>query len=137
MSGQDNLAGRAAAKENVAALRRYLEEMEEKGEALPRRGGQLNMSAIAKAVGVNRQVLYQNPECSTLLADFDQADQKRCLSKLDQAAITRENKSKVDKERAELEADNLKLRAQLASLNTELERLRRLERLMVETGKLP
>lgn len=137
MSGHDNLAGRAAAKENVASLRRYLEDAEEKGAPLPRRGGSLNMSAIAKAIGVNRQVLYQNPECAALLDEYDQADQKRNLSKLDQAAIARENKAKVDKERSELEADNLALRARIASMDTELERLRRLEALMAETGKLP
>lgn len=137
MSEHDNLAGREKGEEHAAALRHFLDEMKAKDEPLPRRGAALNTSAIARSLGINRQVLYQNPKCKALLEECDRADQERFLSKLDQAAIARENKDKVDKERSELEADNLALRAKIASMTTELERLRRLETLMTETGKLP
>lgn len=134
---RNRLPSMDTADKHAADLQRFLDEKKAKGEPLPRRGAALNASAIARALGINRQVLYQNPKCEVLLEEYDRADQERFLSKLDQATIARENKDKVDKERSELEADNLALRAKIASMATELERLRRLETLMTETGKLP
>ena len=43
----------------------------------------------------------------------------------------------MDRDRAELESQNLRLMAENASLKVDLERFRRLERLMADTGRLP
>jgi hypothetical protein len=128
-------SGVELAQENVDALVEYLER--QKGKPLPRYGVELNRSVIAKECGFDRKVFQTNPRCSRLLEDADIADRKVNLSGLDQAELVREEKGKIDRDRAELETQNLKLMAENASLRNELTRLKRLNALMAETGKLP
>jgi hypothetical protein len=128
-------SGIEIAQENVDALVEYLER--QNGKPLPRYGVEMNRSAIAKACGFDRKVFQTNPRCARLLDDADAADRKANLTRLEQAEATREQKAKVDRDRAELEAQNLRLMAENASLRREVERWRRLNRVMTETGRLP
>lgn len=48
-------------------VERYLQRLTASGLPLPRRGGKLNKLKIAQACGVNRNVLYANPELLRLL----------------------------------------------------------------------
>jgi hypothetical protein len=127
--------GIALAQENVDALIEYLEA--QRGHPLPRYGIELNRSAIAKACGFDRKVFQTNPRCASLLDDADAADRKANLTRLEQAEVAREQKAKVDADRSELEAQNLRLMAENASLRREVDRWRRLNAVMAETGKLP
>jgi hypothetical protein len=128
-------SGVAVAQEHVSALLAYLER--QKGKPLPRYGVDLNRSLIAKECGFDRQVFRTNPRCAEILREADKADRTSHLTRLDQAEAVREEKSKVDAERAELEAQVLRLMAENASLRREVDRWRRLNAVMTETGKMP
>ncbi|MDH6264546.1 MULTISPECIES: hypothetical protein [Pseudomonadota] len=128
-------SGIELAQENVDGLIEYLEGR--RGQPLPRYGVELNRSAIAKACGFDRKVFQTNPRCARILDEADAADRKVNLTRLEQAEAVREQKGKVDADRAELEAQNLRLMAENASLRRETERWRRMNALMTETGKLP
>lgn len=127
--------GQMVAEENVHTLIAVLDRYREK--PLPRYHGELNKSRIAEEAGFDRKVFHTNPRCAQLLEAADEADRKRYLSKLMQAELAREDNAKVDNDRAALEAQNLRLMAENMSLRTEVERLRRLESLMIQTGRLP
>ena len=127
--------GQQVAEEHVQAL---VEVLSGFGDApLPRYHGELNRSTIAEMAGFDRKVFQTNPRCAHLLEEADRADRERHLNALTRAELVREDKSRVDRDRAALEAQNLRLNTELASMRTELDRLRRLERVMCATGKLP
>jgi hypothetical protein len=128
-------SGIELAQENVDALIDYLES--QRGKPLPRYGVELNRSTIAKACGFDRKVFQTNPRCLRILDEADAADRKANLTRLEQAEAVREQKAKVDADRADLEAQNLRLMAENASLRRELERWRHLNAIMSETGRLP
>ena len=125
------------AKLHVEALRLHLEDLEDRGEPLPRRAGQPNRSAIAAACGMHRQVLYQNPDCRRMLEEFDVEDRARHSTLMEKAESEREAKDKIGLETLELRAEVLRLQAEVASLRAERERYVRLEAIMCATGKLP
>ena len=127
-------SGIELAQENVDTLIEYLER--QRGQPLPRYGTELNRSAIAKACGFDRKVFQTNPRCLRLLEEADARDRKENLTRLGEAEIVREQKAKVDTDRRALESLNLRLMAENASLRKELERWRRLNALLAETGKL-
>ena len=135
MAKSSGKSGVAIAQEHVDALIDYLERM--KGTALPRYMTELNRSVIAKECGFDRKVFQTNPRCADLLEAADQADRERYLSRLEQAETVRQEKAKVNSDRANLEAQNLRLMAENMSLRRELERSRRLNTLMAERGKVP
>jgi hypothetical protein len=58
-----NLSGRAIGDTHAAALEAFLEAT----PRLPHRGGGVNATAIARACGFDRQVLYKNSRCRDLL----------------------------------------------------------------------
>lgn len=58
-----NLSGRAIGDTHTAALEVFLEAT----PRLPHRGGGVNATAIARACGFDRQVLYKNSKCRDLL----------------------------------------------------------------------
>lgn len=127
--------GQQLADENVQTLIAVLQRYET--VALPRYHGELNKSAIAQECGFDRKVFQTNPRCAELLEEVEQADREQHLNQFAQAELRREDKAKIDKDRAELEAQNLRLMAENASLRSDLSRLRRLERVMTDTGRLP
>lgn len=137
MASGTGKSGQQVAEENVQKLLDYLEDLEARGEPLPRRAGELNRSEIARICGFDRNVLRTNPRCKALLEDADQADRKRHYDRLHQAEMRREEKAKVERDRTALEEQNLKLMAENASLRREVDRLRRVESLILQTGKLP
>ena len=127
--------GQQMAEEHVQTLVAVLASYD--GKPLPRYHGELNRSAIAEQCGFDRKVFQTNPRCAELMASVDADDRRRHLDALAQAELGREDKAKVDRDRAELESQNLRLMAENASLKVDLERFRRLERLMADTGRLP
>lgn len=130
-------SGQQVAEEHLQTLISVLSRYEESRQPLPRYGAELNQSRLAEECEFDRKVFKNNPRCAALLDAAERTDRELYLSRLDQADLRREEKSKIDQDRADLEAENLKLLAENASLRRELERLRRLDRLMTQTGKLP
>lgn len=128
--------GKQLAEENIDALVALLARYRESGTPLPRYNGELNRTKVAAECGFERQVFRTNARCAALITAADEEDREQHLNRLEQAELKREEKGKIDQDRAELEAENLRLMAENASLKLELERFRRLEVLMAETGKL-
>ncbi|OLP43561.1 hypothetical protein [Rhizobium oryziradicis] len=128
-------SGIEVAQENVEALQAYLEDLGD--QPLPRYGVDLNKSIIAKACGFDRKVFQTNPRCNEILNEADSRDREANLTRLDQAEADREQKSKVDGNQMALEEENLRLKAENASLRRDLDRLKRLSAVIAETGRLP
>lgn len=128
-------SGVAVAQEHVDALIEYLER--HKSEALPRYGVDLNKSLIAKECGFDRQVFRNNPRCAEILGKADDRDRAANLTRLEQAEADREQKAKVDGIQMALEEENLRLKAENASLRRDLARMKRLSAVIAETGRLP
>lgn len=59
---------------SATLMRQYLEELRERKAFLPRRAGKTNRSAIAKACGFDRNILYLNTEVMALLETFEMED---------------------------------------------------------------
>lgn len=128
-------SGVEVAQEHVDSLIEYLER--HKDEPLPRYGVDLNKSIIAKECGFDRQVFRTNPRCAEILSNADDRDRKANLTRLEQAEADREQKAKVDGNQMALEEENLRLKAENASLRRDLDRLKRLSAVIAETGRLP
>ncbi|MBD9525035.1 hypothetical protein IB262_34845 [Ensifer sp. ENS02] len=128
-------SGVEIAQEHVDALIEYLERR--KDEPLPRYGVDLNKSLIAKECGFDRQVFRTNPRCAEILGNADDRDRKANLTRLEQAEADREQKAKVDGNQMALEEENLRLKAENASLRREVDRFKRLSAVIAETGRLP
>lgn len=128
-------SGVEIAQEHVDALIEYLERHKE--EPLPRYGVDLNKSVIAKECGFDRQVFRTNPRCAEILSGADDRDRKANLTRLEQAEADREQKAKVDGNQMALEEENLRLKAENASLRRDLDRMKRLSAVIAETGRLP
>jgi hypothetical protein len=131
------VSGQQKGRENVERLRQYLDGFKERGEPLPRRAGQVNLTEVARSCGFDRQVLHQNDAAKELLREYEEADRAQHLTKLEQAQVKRESKAKDDKDRAALEGLVLKLQAENARLRVQLRRFEEMERVMTETGRLP
>jgi hypothetical protein len=56
-------SGRDIGDAHVEALQAYLSNLRGANVALSRRGDKVHLTAVAKACGFNREVLYQNPRC--------------------------------------------------------------------------
>lgn len=135
MASGTGKSGQQVAEEHVQALVEVLSGFGD--TALPRYHGELNRSTIASMAGFDRKVFQTNPRCARIMEEADQADRERHLNALTRAELDREAKARVDHDRSALEAQNLRLMTEMASMRTEFERLKRLERVMCATGKLP
>ena len=64
------LSGRERGEENLAKVRRYLADLKTTGQSLPLQDGRPNITAIADASGVLRNVFYTNAGVKRLLTEF-------------------------------------------------------------------
>jgi hypothetical protein len=64
------ISGRERGEENLARVRRYLAGLKAAGQPLPLQDGRANITAIAEASGVLRNVFYTNAGVKRLLAEF-------------------------------------------------------------------
>jgi hypothetical protein len=114
----------------IAVLERY------KHKPLPRIGAELNKSALARECGIRREVFRDNPRCRLLLDDHERIDRQSFLNKLDEAACIREEKSKTETCISLLEAQVLRLSIEKAQLEQDLQRYRKRDAFMANTGKM-
>ena len=120
------ISGRERGEENLAKVRRYLAGLQAARQLLPLQDGRPNITAIAEASGVLRNVFYTNAGVKRLLADFIAGPEK---DKEQPTGLARAQRQLDIKERRILQ-----LEQQLASVRVEAEELRK--RLAVAEQKL-
>ena len=117
--------------ESLARLREFLD----RAAAVPERNGKANISAIALASSVDRQVLYR-PDARALI---EAAVAAKGLGMPDQQPRARPDELPTWAKRQimDLQAQLTTARAEAADLRQQLRRLDHLERHLTETGMLP
>jgi Family of unknown function (DUF6262) len=129
--GKLAISGAAAGAENAARVRTYLENLEAVGRGLPERDGKPNMSAIALAAGVDRQVLYKNPAARVAV---EEAATRLGLEAFEPRA-TQPVRDLRDQRILKLEQENASLKAENSELRRRLRQLEHMESHMAETGR--
>ena len=113
----ERLSGRERGEENLAKVRRYLADLKAASESLPVQDGRPNITAIADASGVLRNVFYTNAGVKRLLAEFIGGVGE---VKMEPTGLARAQRQLDMKERRILQ-----LEQQLASVKAETEELRK------------
>jgi hypothetical protein len=111
------ISGRERGEENLARVRRYLAGLKTAGQSLPLQDGRPNITAIAEASGVLRNVFYTNAGVKRLLAEF--MGNNPGSTKLPAGLAPAERLLDIKNRRI------LQLEQQLASVKAETEELRR------------
>jgi transposase-like protein len=110
-------SGKEIGSENVEKLRAYIDSI----DALPARNGKVHVTAIAEAVGIDRQALYKNPAAKQLLEEAVAQKGLRGLSSREdqgdaQAARLEQKITELEQKNSALQGENYELRRQLAKL---------------------
>lgn len=132
-----NKSGLEIGQEHVRAIQAFLDDLWKRQEPLPRRAGKPNLTRIASACGFDRGVFYSNEGVDKALKAHEERDRIRFYDKLEQAALDREGAEVTAKQNKAVTDRIVELEAVVQSQARELERLRRLERLMCKEGVLP
>jgi len=135
------LSGRERGEENLAKVRRYLAGLQAARQLLPLQDGRPNITAIAEASGVFRNVFYTNAGVKRLLADFIDGPEK---DKEQPTGLARAQRQLDIKERRILQleqqltgvmAENEDLRKRLVATEQKLARYRVIEEEILLTGR--
>lgn len=114
---ENRLSGPERGEQNVAKVQAYLAGLRAEGQLLPQEDGRPNISAIAEAAGVLRNVFYTNRRVKRLLAEFI-----GCPASHDDELG---NLSRAERQLEIKDRRILQLEQQLASVKAETEELRR------------
>ena len=134
------LSGWERGEENLAKVRRYLAGLQAARQLLPLQDGCPNITAIAEASGVLRNVFYTNAGVKRLLADFIDGPEK---NKEQPTGLARAHRQLDIKERRILQleqqltgvmAENEDLRKRLVAAEQKLARYRVIEEEILLTG---
>lgn len=111
--------------------------------------GQLNRGEIAKAIGVGKSALRQNPEIKRLLENLENELRAReIIPPLTQASeqqkgepqrydVEATRRVRNDQRAARLEQENIELKARVRELEHHLERFGELSEALTEMGMMP
>jgi len=127
-----NKSGQQLGREAVEAVQRYIEALGKEGKGLPARNGKVSASAVALAVGVDRQSLYKNLGCRALL---ERAAQELGLQAIASREAGPAKDDAKDRRIQSLEARVSALQAEVEGLRKNLRRYAHIEEHMVETGR--
>lgn len=133
-SEEKNKSGKETGKEHVNKLAVYLEGLRKAQKGLPNRSGKINVTAITVAAKLpDRQVLYKNPACKSLL---EAAVKELGLSGMETRDDQADNE-KVTLERriTRLEAQNSALYAENQELRSRLQQYHYIEEMLISQGK--
>lgn len=130
-------SGQEIGAEHAETLRLHLARLWKEQEPMPRRAGRPNVTSLAAACGFDRGVFYSNPAVSAALDEYEKRDRVRFYDKLEQGALDREKADATAKYNRAVVDRIIELEALVQSQARELDRLRRLERLMCSEGILP
>jgi len=125
-------SGQEVGKENVAALGTYLQGLRAEGKGLPSRNGRVSASAIALAAGVDRQSLYKNPHCRSLL---EAAAQEMGLAGIEVRDVPLPKDDGKDLRIQTLENQVASLTAEVHGLRRQLAQFSHIEAHMTATGR--
>lgn len=120
------------AKESIEALRHYIDALRKVGQGLPARNGKVSASAVALAMGVDRQTLYKNSGCRALL---EAAAQELGLAPMETRDAGPTKDDAKDRRIQTLEARNATLQAEVEGLRQKLRHYQHIEQHLVETGR--
>jgi Family of unknown function (DUF6262) len=131
------LSGPERGEQNLAKVRDYLAGLQSAGQPLPLEDGRPNISAIAEAAGVLRNVFYTNSGVKRLLAEFvGVADGSAALSRAQQQAEAKDRRIlQLEQRLANVKAENEELRRRLAVAEQELARRAFIEEHIIKAGK--
>jgi hypothetical protein len=137
----DQLSGREQGEENLAKVRRYLAGLRAIGQSLPLQDGHPNITAIAEASGVLRNVFYTNAGVKRLLAEFigGPDEGKKPPTGLARAERQLEIKERrilqLEQQLASVKAETAELRKRLAAAEQNLARYAVIEEEILKAGK--
>jgi hypothetical protein len=135
------LSGPERGEQNLAKVRSYLARLQAAGQSLPLEDGRPNISAIAEAAGVLRNVFYTNSGVKKLLAEFVGgpalvADGSAALLRAQHQAEAKDRRIlQIEQQLANVKAENEELRKRLAVAERELARYAFIEEYVVKAGK--
>ena len=134
------LSGPERGEENMAKVRKYLTGLRAVGQSLPQEHGRPNISAIAEAAGVLRNVFYTNSGVKKLLAEFGGAGpaayDSLALSRAQQQADAKGRRIlQLEQRLAAVKAENEELHRRLAAAEQELARRAFIEEHVIKAGK--
>jgi hypothetical protein len=134
------LSGPERGEENMAKVRKYLTGLRAVGQSLPQEHGRPNISAIAEAAGVLRNVFYTNSGVKKLLAEFGGAGpaayDSLALSRAQQQADAKGRRIlRLEQRLAAVKAENEELRRRLTAAEQELARRAFIEEHVIKAGK--
>lgn len=135
------LSGPERGEENLAKMRKYLTGLRAAGQSLPQKDGRPNISAIAEAAGVLRNVFYTNSGVKKLLVEFEggadpaAADSLARLRAQQQADAKGRRVLQLEQQLAAVKAENEELRGRLAAAEQELARCAFIEEHVIKAGK--
>ena len=137
----DQLSGRERGEENLAKVRRYLAGLRAIGQSLPLQDGHPNITAIAEASGVLRNVFYTNAGVKRMLAEFigGPDEGKKPPTGLARAERQLEIKERrilqLEQQLASVKAETAELRKRLAAAEQNLARYAVIEEEILKAGK--
>ena len=124
-------SNKAVGDENLARLRLYLE----RGE-IPERRGKVNITALAEAAEVDRQVLYRDEAQGIIRAAVERKHlrmpQQEYSMHVDDIALDKAQREILNLQQRLVAAD-----AELRELRTRMRWYEHIERHMMETGMVP
>jgi hypothetical protein len=134
------LSGRERGEQNLAKVRRYLAGLNASGQPLPLQDGKPNITAIAEASGVLRNVFYTNAGVKRLLAELIGVDASTKLPARADAAerqldIKNRRILRLEQQLASVKAEAEELRKRLAAAEQKLARYRVIEEEVLHAGR--
>jgi len=137
----DRLSGRERGEENLAKVRSYLAGLKAAHESLPLENGRLNITALAEASGVLRNVFYTNAGVKRLLAEFigglsEGKEQPTGLASAQRQLDVKDRRIlQLEQRLASVKAEAEELRKQLAAAEQRLTRYRVIEEEILQAGR--
>lgn len=135
------ISGRERGEENLAKVRRYLAGLRAIGQSLPLQDGHPNITAIAEASGVLRNVFYTNAGVKRLLAEFiggpDEGNKPPTgLARAERQLDIKERRIlQLEQQLASVKAETAELRKRLAAAEQNLARYAVIEEEIIKAGK--
>jgi len=137
----NRLSGRERGEENRAKVRNYLTGLSAAGQPLPFADGRPNITAIADACGVLRNVFYTNAGVKRLLAEFiggagSSPERPVGLARAERQLDIKERRIlQLEQQVASLKAETEELRKRLAAAHQKLVRYRVIEEEVLQAGR--
>ena len=135
------LSGRERGEENLAKVRSYLAGLKAASQPLPLEDGRPNITAIAEACGVLRNVFYTNAGVKRLLAEFaggsvGSTEPTAGLARVERQLEVKESRIlQLEQQLASVKAENEELRKRLAAGEQRLTRYKVIEEEVLKVGR--